>query len=668
MEKIRFRNTALMLAIVFALTACANSGEIADNKNAGDKVEVSEDSGALEAAEEESPDAKENGDDSGAETEKESEDGDDASENDVEQSYETVALKDEYSSDFVCIADLGGNVLGRYTLVDIANIVKKTYSSLIPETFLLEKDGILYYSCVERDGEQNNISHVIMAIDPGTGEVSKVVEYAYEYYLDTFDFYKGALHMAILEGEYGKQRYYRVLTATRDEGKLNYSVSEDNTLRALYDLLSVYDLHINRNENRMECYERIIDDLGFIIREKDKVYYRITANGSVTEIRGLPDNMSYVSAYDSHYMFFPCYDDNYNIEGIYAYSAMEERARRLNINPEYDYFVSYTGGKLYYCDRAEEEYGINTAELRYMDVGKGTNGTVLNRTKIPGTRMLEPLEDVIIKGDKVFFRDFDDGKVSWFMADTDGTEKSVRNLGIVTETIDTFDYGNVSYLSATANCPFCGIPLEMVYAEIFVLDPGLSENAGKINEALKNMMDERTAVVSKELENLTDAECSEHKLYPRQYCVTDEYTVDKIKIIDDRYLTVEISGYWYGGGAHGYPSREQHLFDLTTGEELTIKDFFHGSEDDFKKIIATKVKEDFENYDEESDGYRPYFVDSADEVYESAYGYVNFEDLLFDDDGILYYFYPYNLASYADGFIEVTVSYEELLGRKTLGE
>ena len=672
MKRREFRNMPLALAIMLVLAACADNGGTAgsgtwqdDGSDAMTVVEDSEASGGNEEATSDDKDAAIVGD---LTAEKEAEDRTGGSKDEASEGENTVWLKEQYSSDLVCIADMSGKVLGEYTIESIGDIVKKSFDSFVPETFLFEKDGILYYNCNEKDDGQNTKAKAIFAVDPEAGSASKVIDYAYEDYLDTFDYYKDAFRMAILEGKYGEKRNYRVLKVTKDPDKLVYNVEEDDNLKSLYDMFSEYNLHVDRNENRMECYERIIDELGFVIREKDDRYYRITADGMAEEIRGLPDNMSYVSAYDSNYMFFPCYDDNYNIEGIYVYSGMEERARRLNINSEYDYFISYADGRLYYCDREEEEYGIDTAELRYMDISGGTNGSVLKRTKIPGTRLLEPLDDVIIKENKVFFRDFADGKVSWFMADIDDAKKTLKNLGIETAAIDTFDYGEVTYVSATENCPFCGTELTKVYAEIFVLDNGYSKKADKINASIKDMMDEKTALIGKGLENMTDAECSEHKLYPRQYCETDDYTVDRVRIIDGRFLTVEMSGYWYGGGAHGYPSREEYLFDLTTGEKMTMKDFFHGTEDDFKKLIALKVKEDYESYDVESGNYRPYFAGSAEDAYEQAYSYVNFEDLLFEDTGICYYFYPYNLASYADGFIEVNVSYEELLGRKTLEE
>lgn len=119
------------------------------------------------------------------------------------------------------------------------------------------------------------------------------------------------------------------------------------------------------------------------------------------------------------------------------------------------------------------------------------------------------------------------------------------------------------------------------------------------------------------------------------------------------------------------PGRDQYLFDLQTGEQLTFEDFYKGSEEEFKTIIATKVKEDYESYEDgsngnSSEGY-PYSVGDADRAYEAAYDSAEYTNIYFEEDGIIYYFYPYVMGPYSSGFIEIFVSYEEIFGVSTLG-
>jgi len=65
----------------------------------------------------------------------------------------------------------------------------------------------------------------------------------------------------------------------------------------------------------------------------------------------------------------------------------------------------------------------------------------------------------------------------------------------------------------------------------------------------------------------------------------------------------------------------------------------------------------------------PYFAENSQEVYNTAYESVQLDmNVYFREDGIIYYFYPYEMGSYADGFRDIFISYKDLLGRDTLSE
>jgi hypothetical protein len=137
-----------------------------------------------------------------------------------------------------------------------------------------------------------------------------------------------------------------------------------------------------------------------------------------------------------------------------------------------------------------------------------------------------------------------------------------------------------------------------------------------------------------------------------------------VEILSDRYIAINMSGYWYGGGAHGMPLRDQLLFDLETGKQMTVEDFYTGSEEDFRRLVAEKTKEDYLSY--KNGG--PYFAEDADEAYEDAYNYCTLTGgtTEFTSEGMIYYFTPYALGPYAAGFIDILIPYEDLLGRDSL--
>ena len=148
---------------------------------------------------------------------------------------------------------------------------------------------------------------------------------------------------------------------------------------------------------------------------------------------------------------------------------------------------------------------------------------------------------------------------------------------------------------------------------------------------------------------------------------TDSYTVSGVNIINDRYLTVDYNGYWYGGGAHGMPTMYEYIFDLQTGEELTFRDFYKGTEEEFKTKVAEKVREDY-NSKLTTDDYNGYFAATDQEAYDTAYEYASIDsgNVSFMEDKVLVYFYPYDLGSYADGFKFYEFTYQELFGTDTM--
>ncbi len=349
---------------------------------------------------------------------------------------ERVCLNEEYGADVICASDLDGNILGKYAIEDIKDIVAQNGSTYEPSSFLLEKDGILLYVCY---GDRT----AVYAVDPKNRKIAELYSFDDQVYVDAFDFYKEKFYLALINGDYGSKRAIEAFTFEYEPDTFTFSSPTEISFSVFYDALSKSEWHVNRGQNERECYERVLDETGFVIREEDDIYVHI------------------------------------------------------------------------------------------------------------------------------------------------------------------FKYGNVDYVSAVYNCPYCGTPLEKLYAEYFILSKDYSENADKINSILKQQKVYTAENFGSNYEEVSEDDCEYHKQYPREYCETNEYKVSEINIIDERYLTVFVSGYWYGG-AHGYPSRDEYLFDLKSGDQLWLSDFYIGSEDDFRKLIAGKVKEDYERYENESGIYSPY--------------------------------------------------------------
>ena len=119
---------------------------------------------------------------------------------------------------------------------------------------------------------------------------------------------------------------------------------------------------------------------------------------------------------------------------------------------------------------------------------------------------------------------------------------------------------------------------------------------------------------------------------------------------DSRYISFVQNGYEYYGGAHGMPIWNGYTFDLQTGERLLLSDIIGNIEEELKKIVsgyfAEMINEEPENF----------WEDSVEYIYDD----VSYQsDYYLTEQGIVFYYHPYELAAYAAGFQKVTIPYSE---------
>lgn len=127
--------------------------------------------------------------------------------------------------------------------------------------------------------------------------------------------------------------------------------------------------------------------------------------------------------------------------------------------------------------------------------------------------------------------------------------------------------------------------------------------------------------------------------------------VSPIFYFNNRFISFTQQQYDYSGGAHGMPYWIPHTFDLHTGEELDLSFFIANEEEEFKDIVTECF---IKMYDVDPDLY-------WDDAVETVRECVDFEwPFYLDEDGVVIYFGPYDLAPYAGGFVEIVVPYEDL--------
>jgi len=135
--------------------------------------------------------------------------------------------------------------------------------------------------------------------------------------------------------------------------------------------------------------------------------------------------------------------------------------------------------------------------------------------------------------------------------------------------------------------------------------------------------------------------------------------ISPVYYFNERFISYTQQNYDYEGGAHGMPYWIPHTFDLETGEELGLSDIVANSEEEFKDIVTAKFME-------------MYNVDSGmywETAVENVHEWTTMESSFYlSEDYLVIYYGPYDLASYAAGFQEIKVPYEELNLYIPLGE
>lgn len=111
----------------------------------------------------------------------------------------------------------------------------------------------------------------------------------------------------------------------------------------------------------------------------------------------------------------------------------------------------------------------------------------------------------------------------------------------------------------------------------------------------------------------------------------------------EELISIAINSYMNSGGAHGNSSITFYNFDAS-GDLLTFNDLFTNKDD-----LTSVVKTFFEKETEGSS--INYF--SGEEFHLPA-------NIGFNDEGVLFFYNVYEIASYADGITEFTIPFQEI--------
>ena len=432
----------------------------------------------------------------------------------------------------------------------------------------------------------------------------------------------------------------------------------------LYDALDGYTLMNSEPESgnyyNYTCVQRIIDEAGFALVADDTVelttVYKF--DGKKFEAVSLPVHAQGIAAYDKNFMYYTDYDTSDLISFDYKdkYYVMDEKINSV---------MAFKDGVLYWSEMDPAWYGAELVALYSFDENTGKTDLIATPQKHAGmTKAVIPgVTGFTVEGDCVYYIADDSVKTEWYRIVPDDTfAYIIEPIGEVLQNYDFFKYGKVKYVNDVFYCPYCKEAVGKGYIEYFELNDNVSPNAAKINETLagsaKNTLEsfiehERNAIGDESL-------CKDY--HGEYYSVTyQDYNVYDVYTVGENYISIDMDGYWYGGGAHGIPLYSYNLFDLTTGEPVGIRDLFKGTEEELKKAVAENVRKLAEEQIEEY-GYSVFFAADAVGVYKDAYEYITFDNFeaKYGTESLTCVIPPYALAPYAAGIIEIEIPYSEL--------
>lgn len=104
----------------------------------------------------------------------------------------------------------------------------------------------------------------------------------------------------------------------------------------------------------------------------------------------------------------------------------------------------------------------------------------------------------------------------------------------------------------------------------------------------------------------------------------------------------------YQGGAHGMYGETYRVFDLATGELVQESDFLREGADEDEDLIELLYESLIAGMDEE---------DVEDGLFGMPYPNANFS---VSNEGVTWHYNPYDIAPYAFGVLEASLSWEEL--------
>lgn len=230
------------------------------------------------------------------------------------------------------------------------------------------------------------------------------------------------------------------------------------------------------------------------------------------------------------------------------------------------------------------------------------------------------------------------------------------------------ELGHVEAQSETLKSADGSRELGSVYAERLVFD-GEGDAVEAMNQTMQELQASVLSAARTDSMNLdtemsidtAETDGSEEEVLPQEADAAQPiYSMaltidgdDAITYLDDHYVCVRADGYEYTGGAHGTPFRQYFVFDRKTGARLSLSDVVENPVEELQAKVGAAFRELAEKTN--------FAFESPEDLEHTVADGISYESPFYlSETGVVFYYAPYEIASYAEGFPEVTIPYSEL--------
>lgn len=494
--------------------------------------------------------------------------------------------------------------------------------------------NVLYFTEKAKDEEGNDKYILSTVFTDGNGyERIREIENGLEHILSVND--------SVLYYGYDRDSYSLMGYKIDQNGKL---LADEPVTFTLSDIPDGYSLPYYYQEGyRAMTFAESKSRYGFyLLRNAEYAYCRIDPEtGAEMKLPDRLDSSTLWAANDTCLLFA-----DYGEEKLYLYDPRTEEVRRIGDFNTDSHPICMDDVYLYqYVTVSGDDFTQHHYERISLENGETEELFVKN--KIVGLGINEPkdaMEPAFLNG--YLYYPGEDGYQLYVMrrsVDMPNAEEKlgdpffdsrIGELGCIESQKDTL-YGKMFPECITASWDL----------EWLVLDDRF-DGAETINLILE---EEQKGNIQYEKDNSADMEETvDEETGPCYYYYYFESSPSPIYYWDGTYLSFTQQNYDYMGGAHGMPYWQDYVFNVHTGEQLALGDIVKEEETQIKELVSQAFAL---MYEKEPDLYWP---DAVDTVYESA-GLDS--PFYLTEEGIVFFFGPYELASFAAGFQEVLVPY-----------